>query len=172
MRRKKVAIAVVLLLAAVLAAALLIMGPRTAGTESADIADPSEVGTADKQQSDQQLSQIDDNEELFNQSQEKKLERIFKNTYVYYDEFLEGKPITYTFYEDGTMVVYYWEDTESESIPLSSQWAQYCVNDDVTDITLYWGDGTRTTEIFRIKKNAIVIGETEFQISDREIHLN
>ena len=103
---------------------------------------------------------------------EKKLERIFKNTYIYYDEFLEGKPITYTFYEDGTMVAYYWDDTESEPIPLSSQWAQYSVNDDVTEITLDWGDGTRTTEIFRIKKNAIVIGETEFQISDREIHLN
>ena len=69
MRRKKAAIAVVLLLAVVLAAALLIMGPRTAGTDSADITDPSEVDTADKQQSDPQSSEIDDNEELFNQSQ-------------------------------------------------------------------------------------------------------
>ena len=69
-------------------------------------------------------------------------------------------------------MAYYWEDTESESIPLSSQWAQYSVNDDVTEITLDWGDGTRTTESFKIKRRGIVIGEIEFQLSDREIHLN
>ncbi len=105
---------------------------------------------------------------------EKALSWICGRTYIFYDEFLEGKPVTYTFYDNGTMVAYYWEDTESESIPLSSEWAKYTVNDDLTEITLEWDDGTDSIEEFEIKGkgSGIRIGEAEFDLSDREIHLN
>lgn len=105
---------------------------------------------------------------------EKALSWICGRTYIFYDEFLAGKPVTYTFYDNGTMVAYYWEDTESESIPLSSEWAKYAVNDDLTEITLEWDDGTGSTEEFEIKGkgSGIRIGEAEFDLSDREIHLN
>lgn len=105
---------------------------------------------------------------------EKALSWIYDRTYIFYDEFLKGKPVTYTFYADGTMVAYYWEDTESESIPLGSEWAKYTVNDDLTEVTLEWDDGTDSTEEFEIKGkgSGIRIGEAEFDLSDREIYLN
>lgn len=168
--RKKIVIAV-LLLSAALTIALAVIRTPTAGTRSPAAAAPDEVRAAETRQSDPPLSK-DENTKPFNQKQEEELESIFEKTYIYYDEFLEGKPITYTFYEDGTMVAYYWEDTETESIPLSSQWAQYSVNEDVTEITLDWDDGIKTTEPFEITTKAIKIGESEFRISDREIHLN
>lgn len=168
MQRKKIAI-MVILLAAALTTTLLVIGLRSAGV---DPAPPEETGADQKPQPDRQTTETADEKELFDQNQKEKLEQIFGNTYIYYDEFLEGKPITYTFYDDGTMVAYYWEDTESESIPLGSQWAEYSVNEEVTEITFNWDDGTKTTESFNIKRNTIVIGEAEFEISDREIYLN
>lgn len=168
MQRKRIVIVIVVLLAAALTAVLLIIGSQSAGDESAVPTAPTD--TEEKQQPDQQAAETE--KEPFNQVQNEQMERIFGNTYIYYDEFLPGKPVTYTFYENGTMVAYYWEDTESESIPLSSQWARYSVNDNVSEINLDWDDGTKTTEPFKIKRRAIVIGETEFKLSDREIHLN
>lgn len=168
MQRKRIMI-VVVLLAAALTAVLLIIGPRSAGDESAAPAAPDKIDTEEKQP-DRQTAETE--REPFSQNQKEQMKQIFGNTYIYYDEFLEGKPITYTFYDDGTMVAYYWEDTESESIPLGSQWAKYSVNEEVTEITFNWDDGTKTTESFSIKRNTVVIGEAEFEISDREIYLN
>lgn len=94
------------------------------------------------------------------------------NTYIYYDEFQPGKPITYTFYDDGSMVAYYWEDTEAESIPLSSVWSTYSFNADCTEITLNWDDGSVTTEPFTLTDTSLTIGTAKFKLSDREIHFN
>ena len=72
------------------------------------------------------------------------------------------------------MVAYYWEDTETESIPLSSEWAEYRVNDAADEIIIHWDDGIKQTEKFRIKNRGriLIIGEAEFKLSDREIFLN
>ena len=167
MRRKKIAVGIVFLMVVALAAALLLIGFQSAGTGFDGDASSSEKTTEEKQPLADRTEK-----ESFNQVQREKLEQIIENTYIYYDEFLEGKPITYTFYENGTMAAYYWEDTETDSIPLSSQWVKYSVNDDVTEITLDWDDGTKTTESFKVKRGCIIIGKTEFQLSDRDIHLN
>ena len=111
-------------------------------------------------------------ESLSNDKNREILDRISGKTYIYYDEFMEGKPVTYTFYDDGKMVAYYWEDTESESIPLSSEWAKFALNETATEISFEWDDGTNLTESFKLKGSNLIIGEAEFKLSDREIFLN
>lgn len=169
MFRKKTVLFVIAACIAVVFAVLLLFGPQTAGENAA-----SEDETGGMEYRAKQISNEEDGDEKngFSQKQQAQLSSIFGKTYIYYDEFQPGKPVTYTFYDNGTMVAYYWEDTEGNSIPVGSQWAKCLFNEDITEITLEWDDGTKITDRFEIKSRSVVIGDAEFKISDREIHLN
>lgn len=98
---------------------------------------------------------------------------LFSNTYEYIDEYRSGHPVTYTFYSDGQLLVYYWESEESEDVPIGSAAAVYTINDEITEIIITWADdGNTEVKLFSLERHKITIGDSEFKKSNKKIYNN
>lgn len=98
---------------------------------------------------------------------------LFGNTYEYIDEYRSGHPVTYTFYSDGQLLVYYWESDENEDVPIGSAAAVYTINDEITEIIITWADdGSTEVKPFNLERNKITIGDSEFKKSNKKIYNN
>lgn len=98
---------------------------------------------------------------------------LYGNTYEYIDEYRSGHPVTYTFYADGRLLVYYWESEENEDVPIGSTSAVYTVNDAMDEITITWDDdGSTEVKAFDLGRRKITLGESELKKIKKEIYVN
>ncbi len=100
-------------------------------------------------------------------------ELLYDNTYEYIDEFRSGHPVTYTFYADGKLLVYYWESDEMEDVPIGSASAIYTISREIDEITITWADnGSTEVKPFKLTKNHIVLGDSELNKVHKSIYEN
>lgn len=78
------------------------------------------------------------------------LSSIYEKTYLYEDEFLPGKPQTYTFYQTGIVIISFWNRYETETVKTGEERCEYSINDNGTKVTIDWDDGSSETYDFRI----------------------
>ncbi len=102
---------------------------------------------------------------------------VFKDmlygTYEYVDEYRSGHPVTYTFYADGRLLVYYWESEEDEDVPIGSTSAVYTVNDAMDEITITWDDdGSTEVKAFDLGRRKITLGKSELKKIKKDIYEN
>ena len=98
---------------------------------------------------------------------------LYGNTYEYVDEYRSGHPVTYTFYADGRLFVYYWESEEDEDVPIGSTSAVYTVNDAMDEITITWDDdGSTEVKAFDLGRRKITLGKSELKKIKKDIYEN
>lgn len=105
---------------------------------------------------------------------EKTLETLlYGHTYEYVDDYRSGYPVTYTFYKDGRLLVYYWAKEESEDIPIGSAEAYYTVNDALNEITLTWtDDNSSEVKKFSLSKGKLKLGDSVLEEVNKEFYIN
>lgn len=156
-------------------AGLLLLGKGIGDHQSAkEASSDTSPAASESDLSDPEMAEIPDTAiETANPNESILEDLLYGNTFEYIDEFRSGHPVTYTFYEDGQLLVYYWESDESENVPIGSTSAIYTISQDMDEITLTWADdGSTEVKPFRLDKNQIVLGDSTMKKVRRTIYEN
>lgn len=81
------------------------------------------------------------------------IEQISGITYEYEDEFMPGKPQTYTFYSSGILIIAFWEETDNETIKVGQEQCTFTLKKDNKTLRIHYADGTNDTFTFEVQNN-------------------
>lgn len=89
-------------------------------------------------------------------------------TYKYEDEFMPGKPQTYTFFNSGILIIAFWEDTGNGIIKTGEEQCTFNLWSDNETLRIHWPDGTNDTCTFAVQSHGreIVINDTVYTKTD------